>query len=589
MKRYTAARSLIFTAGALALSTVLAMPALAGYTAGEYEGTGTGRNGDIKVKVTFSDDAIEKVEIEEQSETPTLADKALKQVPEDIVTYQSLGVDVVSGASFTSRGIKSAVADAVTQAGGDADALADVECDYPDLPTDDMDTDVVVIGSGTAGLMAAYTAAKEGKSVIDVEKLDVMGGTLNLSAGLLLTVDSEKNDSSIDDSLDRVIDYYKEINGDSVHQPDFDFTSNLMAQTGATVDELIDMGLDHNDMDLGNYAGTQFTIGYKLAADLQKAAADAGVTFITGTAAKELVTDENGAVTGVVVENRTGSYTISAKKVIVAAGGASWSQDLRDSQEQLANVSLHEKTQVGSTADGMHMLKAIGAAESDDLYVKSSQPDFAEVFHNDWSNTPDTGMTLMIDADGRRFANEGLAPATILNTKMLDHGSSAYWNIIDAENTVGFDEDYFARVKEFAADDKKFVSVYADTLDELAEKLDMDADTLNATVADYNAACEAGEDTEFGKAASYLKAYPEDTGYYAVYRRIGSWGTIGGVIVDEQQHVLDTDGNPIENVFAAGETATGQLFGDYYFGGFSLGLYSTAGRIAAENAVAEIG
>ena len=59
-------------------------------------------------------------------------------------------------------------------------------------------------------------------------------------------------------------------------------------------------------------------------------------------------------------------------------------------------------------------------------------------------------------------------------------------------------------------------------------------------------------------------------------------------LLSENSTVFDADGNVIPNVFAAGETATAQLFGDYYFGGFSLGLYTTAGRIAAEQAVAEI-
>ena len=85
-----------------------------------------------------------------------------------------------------------------------------------------------------------------------------------------------------------------------------------------------------------------------------------------------------------------------------------------------------------------------------------------------------------------------------------------------------------------------------------------------------------------------MKELPEDGGYYAVYRREGSWGTIGGAIVDKQQHVLKEDGSILPGVYAAGETATAQLFGEWYFGGFSLGMYMTAGRIAAENAVQEM-
>ena len=568
-------------------ATQSAAGAAGSYTAGTYTGTAAGHNGDITVSVTFTDNAIASVEVTGQSETPTLSDKALTEIPQAIVDNQSLGVDTVSGATFTSRGIINAVADAVDQAGGDSAALADAPAEEKTLPTDDRSTDVLVLGGGTAGLMAAYEAAKQGADVTLVEKLDVLGGTLNEAAGLLLTVNSEKNDSSLDDSLDRVVNFYKSVNSDSSVQPDYDFTSNLMSQTGATVDELIDLGLDHTDVDMGNYVGTIFTAGYQLSADLQKACTEQGVTFITGTRATELVQDNTGAVTGAKVENRSGSYTITAKKTIVACGGASWG----DVPEKKTNINVHEKTQIGSTGDGMAMLKAAGAKMPDNPnapYIKSSQPDFAEAFHNDWSNTPDTGMALMIDASGKRFCNEG-AGATIVNKHMIDNNSEGYWDLIDADNAIGYDADYFDKIKELSADGNKTVAVYADTLDELAKTLGIDAGTLKQTVADYNAACKAGKDDAFGKDAAYLKAYPEDGGFYAVYRRVGSWGTIGGAYVNENQQVVDADDQPIANLFAAGESATTQLFGDYYFGGFSLGLYTTAGRIAAAEAVKEIG
>ena len=67
-----------------------------------------------------------------------------------------------------------------------------------------------------------------------------------------------------------------------------------------------------------------------------------------------------------------------------------------------------------------------------------------------------------------------------------------------------------------------------------------------------------------------------------------SWGTIGGALTDLQFHVLDANDVVIPNVFAVGECATSMLFGDYYFGGYSLGFYTAAGKIAAETAVAEI-
>lgn len=77
-----------------------------------------------------------------------------------------------------------------------------------------------------------------------------------------------------------------------------------MAETGKTVDDLIDLGLDHTNMGLGGYASTMFTIGYKLSTNLEKACEDNGVRILTGTAADSLITD-SGAVTGAKVHNDT--------------------------------------------------------------------------------------------------------------------------------------------------------------------------------------------------------------------------------------------------------------------------------------------
>lgn len=558
-----------------------------GYKAGTYTGVGHGHNGEVKVDVTFTDSAIESIKISESSETPTLSDPATEKLPELIVKNQTTNVDGISGATMTSNAIKNAVLDAVDQAGGDSKAFESKEAEKETLATDDIDTDVLVIGGGASGLLAAQTAAKAGAKTTLVEKLDTLGGTMVVSAGLLLTVDS-KTTTDVDDSLDRMMTFFKTQNETSDVQPDYDYASAIFEQTGSTVDYLkSDLGLEGTTLDMGGYVGTQFTIGYELVKNMVDQCEKNGVTILTGTKADSLtVTD--GAVTGAKVTNDSGSYTINAKKVIVAAGGANWSEDLKSSQPALKTVDLNEKSCIGNSGDGMKMLEEVGADMSDNLYIKSSQHDFAQVFGTNWSNTPSTSMTMLVDADGKRFTNEAQAADTMVNEAMLKHASSGYWNIIDKNNAVGFDADFLKKIEEQSASDNKTVAVYADTIEELAEKMGVNADNLKASFDTYQAACESGTDSEFGKSSEYLKAYSTDGGYYAVYRRCGSWGTIGGAITDETMHVLDASGNAIANVFAVGETATPKLFGDYYFGGYSLGSYTTEGIIAANTAVSEM-
>ena len=93
------------------------------FKAGTYEGSGTGKNGSIKVSVEVTNDSIKKVDILEQNETPSIAKDALEKIPQNIVKEQSLAIDTVSGATITSQGILDAVKDALSSSGVDMDKL----------------------------------------------------------------------------------------------------------------------------------------------------------------------------------------------------------------------------------------------------------------------------------------------------------------------------------------------------------------------------------------------------------------------------------------------------------------------------------
>ena len=125
------------------------------YTPGTYTGTAAGRNGDVTVEVTCSADAITAVAVTEHQETAGVADPAIEQIPEEIVEYQSLGVDTITGATITSQAILDAAAAAIEQAGGDVEALKAVKPTGGETAAlEDRDTQVLVVGAGLAGLAA---------------------------------------------------------------------------------------------------------------------------------------------------------------------------------------------------------------------------------------------------------------------------------------------------------------------------------------------------------------------------------------------------------------------------------------------------
>ena len=146
------------------------------FTAGTYTGTGGGYGGSIVLDVTFSDTAITDIAVNSQAETEYVGTPAIDILIEDMINFNSTGVDVVSGATFTSRGVVAAVEDAAEQAGCDVDALRAVPAEHTagELITDTYD--VVVVGGGGAGVVAAAQAAQDGATVLLIEKNAELGG-----------------------------------------------------------------------------------------------------------------------------------------------------------------------------------------------------------------------------------------------------------------------------------------------------------------------------------------------------------------------------------------------------------------------------
>ena len=167
-------RALHALAGLLAVAALLAgcagmqaKPAAQTYKAGSYKATAHGNLSDITVQVTFTESSIKEVKVLEQHETPMLYGAVEAKLPAAIVKSQSLAVDTVSGATNSSKAILKAVADCVRQAGGDPEALMAAKAKKAGADQE-YTTDVVVIGAGASGFMAANNASMGGAKVIAI-------------------------------------------------------------------------------------------------------------------------------------------------------------------------------------------------------------------------------------------------------------------------------------------------------------------------------------------------------------------------------------------------------------------------------------
>ena len=561
------------------------------YTPGTYTGHGKGRAGNIAVTVTVTGDRIESITVGKNGETAGVKDLAFVGLRDEILANQSLGVDSVSGATMTSNGFIAAVTDALTQASNAnvIAALKAVPVKHIAPEAKDIQTDIVVVGAGMSGLIASLTAAQKGVDVVLVEKMPYTGGNLFLAGGGLGTVGAEVVDAN--DDLERTLNYFKEVNATSERQPDYDFIAKMLPETGRAIDWLTkDFGLVPVYGDRGDYVRTNFGTeddhsGSAFAKQLDELNRKQGVKILLNTKAEKIIMAD-GKAAGVEVSNESGKYTISAKKVILATGGASrnWER-LTKANPELNTVKFFEEAAVSSTGDGFDMMEAVGAKMDAGSFVKSAYPDISIMFGYTFRNSPTQQNQLVVNAEGKRFANESPYNQMYFNKQLLRQASPAYYAIYEASMMP----EYFREdADRLAANNDNNVVVKADTLEDLAAKMNVDYAALRVTFDRYNELCKAGKDEDFRKDAGHLVAYTETAPLYAVRIYAASWGTIGGAVTDDTFHVMNTDGKVIENLFAVGECSTARLFGDYYFGGFSLGFYTAAGHVAGEEAVKEL-
>ena len=135
------------------------------FTPGSYTASAPGNNGDVTVTVTVSAETIDAIAVDSSSETAGLGDSAMNTLIDRILSGQTLAVDTISGATNSSNALLTAVKDCLTQAGADLDALqTPIEAEA--APLENVETDVLVIGGGGAGVVAAYNAAANGARVI---------------------------------------------------------------------------------------------------------------------------------------------------------------------------------------------------------------------------------------------------------------------------------------------------------------------------------------------------------------------------------------------------------------------------------------
>ena len=595
----------------------------AGGVSGEFTGTATGM-GEVSVTITLTDGVITGCEIVGDSETEGIGSVIVENAPEEIVSGNKGAIDVVSGATITSNAVNEALAAALAAAGLDA---ADFTGSGDAAAAEDrvVDTDIVIVGAGGAGMTAAIAAANEGKNVVIVESQAMVGGNsvrstggMNAaktpaqdenefaeSAGVEKTLETAASEWAGNEAItalaDTVAGQWAEYQAnpvgyfDSVELMELDtligghgtndpaLVEALCSNSADAIAWLSEQGIELTSVSSFGGAsvkrihrpvdseGKTISVGSYMIPLLQAKCEELGVEFIMNTTANEILTDANGAAVGIAATDKNGAaVTVNAKAVVLATGGFGANLDMVvEYKPDLAGFMTTNAP--GAQGQGIDMAVAIGAGTVDMDQIQIHPTVEANTAALITEGLRGDGA-ILVNAEGNRFTDE-VGTRDVVSAAEIAQTGSYSWLIIDQAMA-----DASSVIQGYI---NNGYTVTGETYEELAGAMGVDPAAFTATMEKWNAAVAAGVDEEFGRTSF---ANPLDTApYYAIKVTAGIHHTMGGLTINPQTQVLAGDGSVIAGLYAAGEV-TGGVHGANRLGGNAVADFTVFGRIAGQQA-----
>lgn len=543
--------------------------------------TETGSGGDITVTVTLEDGKIIDIQTE-HGETGGLGEVAINRLVEEAINNQSIELDVVSGASQTSTAFITALTKAIEKAGGDTKNFQGKAEEVTEKTEETMETDVVVVGAGGGGFAAAVTAKQEGADVVLLEKLPVVGGNTLISGGEYAAPGNWLQEKEgIEDSPENFMKDVEVAGGD----PEL---IKVVAENATPTAEWLrdEIGVKWLDslMFFGGHSVKRSLIpeghtGNELISKYKIKAEELGIPVLTEHDVKELLA-EDGKIVGVKVETPTSILTVKADAVVLASGGFGANDEMLYENDPEVDEHVLSTNSPGATGDGITMAQALNAdtvgMDKIQLYPICDVETGKLLYVGD---TRLVGGALLVNKEGTRFVEEldTRRAISLAIKEQTDHVGYLVWDEKSSE-TTGTIHSHPAEAESLF---KRGLLVKADTLDELAAHFDIDKEQLKETVATFNENSKKNEDPEWN--LRMLGWTIEEAPFYMLKAGPAVHHTMGGLRINTEAQVLNTDGEAIEGLYAAGEV-TGGIHGSNRLGSAAMADISVFGRIAGKNA-----
>ena len=446
-----------------------------------------------------------------------------------------------------------------------------------------LDSDIIFVGGGSAGLSGAVRAGELGLKALVLEKLGSCGGDGMIAAGFWIGAETKlQKEKGIEDSKEALYRYFMDY---SSYRSRPELIRVLADRAAANIEWLEKQGLVMNK-EVHIHGPTTVPrvhqndgMGAQYINVMKERAEASGALILLKTGANELIV-ENDRVVGVIAEADDGEkMEIRSKGVVLCTGGFGRNKKLVETH---VPIKKHVMVRAGwANGDGIRLAHQVGA-QIEDLNVcigyKAEMPttkglSMRSFFIIMFSNYP------VVNKKGERFMDESIWNAYFAHALYNQPDSTGYIIIDEAIRTGNPFTDF---EREIGSD----VIKQADTFQDLAVQCGLPQDKFSATIERYNRYCEAGKDEEFGKAAELLAPLAKPP-YYAIEIWPLVLNTVGGAVIDANARVLRPDGTPISGLYAAGNNTAG-FYDSYPSTGTGLQISSIFGQVAAEHIKSQV-